>query len=95
MSRSGSAVKILTNRCCQIPISEGGAAFAWNSPLVVVMLAVGAAMILIFLLVEWRFARLPIMPRESIFSSCQEKPSPCFNGLSGNCYYLLSRETHY
>ena len=69
MSRSDLAITIVTNGCCQIPISEGGAAFAWSSPLVVVMLAVGGAMILIFLVVEWRFARLPIMPRESILSS--------------------------
>ena len=44
----------------------GGAAFAWNSPLVVAMLAVGGTMIAIFLLVEWRFARLPIMPSKLI-----------------------------
>ena len=66
MSRFGSAVKTFTKRRCQIPISEGGAAFAWNSPLVVVMLSVGGAMILLFLLVEWHFASLPIMPRESM-----------------------------
>lgn len=81
MSRFNPAIKIFTNRCCQIPISEGGAAFAWNSPLVVVLLAFGGAMIPMFLLVEWRFARLPIMPRESIFSSCQEKQRSYLNGL--------------
>ena len=38
------------------------------------MLSVGGAMILVFLLVEWRFAKLPIMPREfTPVSSCQEK----------------------
>ena len=81
MSRVGLAGKTLTNWRRQIPISQGGAAFAWNSPLVLVMLSLGAAMILIFLLVEWRFAKLPIMPRESMLSICQRKSDSCFNGL--------------
>ena len=89
MSRFNLSNIILTNRCCQIPISEGGAAVAWNSPLVVVMLVAGGAMILTFILVEWRFARLPIMPRESILSSCQEKQRPCLNGLNLQWKLLL------
>ena len=28
------------------------------------MLTIGGTMILVFLLVEWRFARLPLMPRK-------------------------------
>ena len=82
MSWLSSTVKTFTKRRCQIPISEGGATFAWNSPLVMVMLSVGGAMILLFLLVEWRFARLPIMPSESMLSSSQKKPGRCPNGLN-------------
>ncbi|KAE8154060.1 major facilitator superfamily domain-containing protein [Aspergillus avenaceus] len=45
-----------------IPISQGGAAYAWNSPLVVAMLVVGLVLILAFVMIEWKVARLPIMP---------------------------------
>ncbi|OGM46569.1 hypothetical protein ABOM_004672 [Aspergillus bombycis] len=45
-----------------IPLSQGGAAYAWNSPLVIAMLVVGGVLIIAFVLVEWKVARLPIMP---------------------------------
>ncbi|PNY23218.1 transporter [Tolypocladium capitatum] len=45
-----------------IPISGGGAYFAWNSPLVVSMLAIGSVCLVLFALVEWKLAELPMMP---------------------------------
>ncbi|KAJ5202112.1 MFS transporter [Penicillium cinerascens] len=45
-----------------IPISGGGAYFAWGSPLVISMLAIGTASLILFVLVEWRFAKIPMMP---------------------------------
>lgn len=47
-----------------IPISGGGAYFAWNSPMIIVMLSVGGVSSLLFLLVEWKAARLPLIPRK-------------------------------
>ncbi|OQD68874.1 hypothetical protein PENDEC_c030G02843 [Penicillium decumbens] len=45
-----------------IPISGGGAYFAWNSPLVISMLAIGTASLSLFVFVEWKFATIPMMP---------------------------------
>ena len=45
-----------------IPISGGGSYFAWNSPLVISMLIIGALTFVLFVLIEWRFAKLPMMP---------------------------------
>ncbi|KAL9120485.1 MAG: hypothetical protein Q9187_002957 [Circinaria calcarea] len=46
-----------------VPISEGGARFAWDSALVIAMLTVGVALVLLFVVIEWRLASLPIMPQ--------------------------------
>ncbi|KAJ5301162.1 uncharacterized protein N7443_006164 [Penicillium atrosanguineum] len=45
-----------------IPISGGGAYFAWSSPLVISMLAIGASSLILFVVVEWKFAKIPMMP---------------------------------
>ncbi|KAI8654384.1 MFS domain-containing protein [Fusarium sp. Ph1] len=45
-----------------IPISGGGAYFDWNSPMVISMLAIGSLSCLLFLLIEWKIAKLPMMP---------------------------------
>lgn len=45
-----------------IPISGGGAYFSWNSPLVIGMLAIGTMSVFIFILIEWEFSSLPMMP---------------------------------
>ncbi|KAM0713521.1 hypothetical protein Q7P37_010483 [Cladosporium fusiforme] len=46
-----------------IPISEGGHdGTPWDSAEVIAMLVVGGVCFVAFLLVEWRWARLPIMP---------------------------------
>ncbi|GAM36909.1 efflux pump antibiotic resistance protein [Talaromyces pinophilus] len=45
-----------------IPISQGGSTYAWNSVLVIAMLAIGGLLILTFVLVEWKIAKLPMMP---------------------------------
>lgn len=47
-----------------IPISGGGAYFAWSSPMVITMLSVGGVSSFLFLLVEWKTARLPLIPRK-------------------------------
>lgn len=45
-----------------IPISGGGSYFQWNSPMVITMLVIGAGALVLFVLVEWKFAKLPMMP---------------------------------
>ncbi|CAG8978072.1 hypothetical protein HYALB_00000744 [Hymenoscyphus albidus] len=45
-----------------IPISGGGTYFAWYSPMVISMITLGSICMLIFLIVEWKFARMPMMP---------------------------------
>jgi MFS family permease len=45
-----------------IPISSGGAVFAWNSPISISMLTLGSISILIFILVEWKWAKMPLFP---------------------------------
>lgn len=47
-----------------IPISGGGAYFAWSSPMVITMLSVGGVSSFLFLIVEWKAARLPLIPRK-------------------------------
>lgn len=48
-----------------IPISGGGAYFAWSSSLVISMLAIGTASLILFVFVEWKCAKIPMMPGPS------------------------------
>jgi len=43
-------------------LNFGGATYSWSSPKVICLVAVGASMIILFLVNEGRFARHPIMP---------------------------------
>ncbi|KAK1846242.1 major facilitator superfamily transporter [Colletotrichum chrysophilum] len=45
-----------------IPISGGGAYFPWNSAMVISMLTIGGLALVSFVVVEWKFAKLPMMP---------------------------------
>ncbi|KAJ5217234.1 MFS transporter [Penicillium chermesinum] len=45
-----------------IPISGGGAYFPWDSPMVISMLAIGGVFMILFVVVEWKFAKIPMMP---------------------------------
>ncbi|KAH8881900.1 MFS general substrate transporter [Thozetella sp. PMI_491] len=51
-----------------IPISGGGDYFAWGSPMIISMLAIGTCFFLLFLIIEWKAAILPMMPVQ-IFKS--------------------------
>ncbi|PKS12596.1 hypothetical protein jhhlp_000804 [Lomentospora prolificans] len=54
---SSAAVMLLL-----IPISGGGSYFQWNSPMVISMLAIGSCSLIAFIFVEWKLAKLPMMP---------------------------------
>lgn len=45
-----------------IPISGGGSTYPWNSPMIIAMFIVGGGLFFVFLLVEWKFAKLPMIP---------------------------------
>lgn len=45
-----------------IPISGGGSYFPWDSPMVIAMLTVGGCALVVFFLVEWKVATLPMLP---------------------------------
>lgn len=57
---TGSAAIILI----LIPISEGGQEKAWDSAEVIAMLVVGGICAILFIIVEWKVAKLPMMPRK-------------------------------
>ncbi|KAK6062731.1 hypothetical protein SCUP515_13071 [Seiridium cupressi] len=45
-----------------IPVSGGGSYFPWDSALVISMLVIGGLSFVLFVLVEWKIAKLPMMP---------------------------------
>lgn len=47
-----------------IPLSGGGSYFPWDSPMVISMLVIGCICLVAFMIIEWRFATLPMMPRK-------------------------------
>jgi MFS family permease len=54
---SSSAILLLL-----IPISGGGTYFNWNGPMVISMITLGGICMIMFILVELRWARMPMMP---------------------------------
>jgi hypothetical protein len=47
-----------------VPISGGGTTFAWSSPTSIVLLVLGGLCGVGFVVSQWKYARLPILPRE-------------------------------
>ncbi|KAI0554514.1 putative efflux pump antibiotic resistance protein [Xylaria curta] len=45
-----------------IPISQGGSNISWSSPATIAMIVCGVALLCAFVVVEWHFAKLPLMP---------------------------------
>lgn len=45
-----------------IPISGGGIYFEWNSPMVISMLTLGSISMVAFIVIEWKFAIMPMVP---------------------------------
>ncbi|KAG9696784.1 MFS general substrate transporter, partial [Aureobasidium melanogenum] len=79
---SGSAAIVLI----LIPVSGGGSYFAWDSPLVISMLAVGGSCALAFIFVEYKIALLPMMPL-SLFTNAPVCVLLVQNFLFGFVYY--------
>ncbi|KXJ94622.1 major facilitator superfamily domain-containing protein [Microdochium bolleyi] len=53
-----------------IPISGGGAYFPWDSPIVISMLIIGAVSLVLFVVVELKIARLPMIPVQMFSNPC-------------------------
>ncbi len=45
-----------------IPISDGGNLFPWSSPTIIALLTVGSLCAIMFIVTEWKMAKLPMMP---------------------------------
>lgn len=45
-----------------VPISGGGTSYPWNSPLIITLLVVGGVSFIGFLIIEWKVAKLPMVP---------------------------------
>ncbi|TEY40636.1 hypothetical protein BOTCAL_0430g00010 [Botryotinia calthae] len=58
----GVAMSVAATVLLLVPLSQGGSTFAWNSSLVISMLVIGVVTFTVFLAVEWKVAKLPIMP---------------------------------
>lgn len=69
-----------------IPLSGGGSYFQWSSPMVISMLAVGGLCFLVFLLIEWKVATLPMMPL-SMFTNAPVAAVLAQNFFFGMVYY--------
>ncbi|KAH0017622.1 MFS general substrate transporter, partial [Aureobasidium melanogenum] len=69
-----------------IPVSGGGSYFAWDSPLVISMLAVGGSCALAFIFIEYKIALLPMMPL-SLFANAPVCVLLVQNFLFGIVYY--------
>ena len=69
-----------------IPVSEGGHGLAWSSPEIITMLTIGCICAILFIIAEWRWAKLPMMPL-----SMYNKPSVAImlmqSFLLGAAYY--------
>ncbi|KAJ5211962.1 uncharacterized protein N7498_003608 [Penicillium cinerascens] len=72
--------------CTLIPISGGGSYFPWNSTLVIAMLSVGGVATIAFILVEWKVAKLPMVPL-SMFRTPAVTVILLQNLFFGYCYY--------
>ncbi|KAF2762644.1 MFS general substrate transporter [Pseudovirgaria hyperparasitica] len=69
-----------------IPISGGGAYFEWTSPMVIVMLTIGAVALVAFLLVEAFISKLPMTPL-SMFTITPVAVMLAQNLVFGMAYY--------
>lgn len=70
-----------------IPISQGGhSGSPWDSPMIIAMLSVGGVCLIAFILVEWKWAELPMMPM-SIFKKASVAAMIAQSFLLGAAYY--------
>lgn len=59
---AGSFISLAAIVCILVPISGGGTLYGWTSAAFLVTLLVGVVLAVLFLVVESRYAKLPVMP---------------------------------
>jgi len=59
---AGSVISLAATIFVLVPVSGGGTTYAWNSPLVIVLLTLGTILFIVFVVYEAKVARIPIMP---------------------------------
>ncbi|KAK6877811.1 Citrate exporter 1 [Candida tropicalis] len=45
-----------------IPLNGGGSTYPWDSKIVIIMFTLGGSLMILFLVIEWKFAKLPMIP---------------------------------
>lgn len=71
-------------------MSGGGSIYAWNSPFVISFFIIGGISAALFVIVEWKVAKVPVMP--STFSICRFNLWLPYNRTYGNGKFnFLSR----
>lgn len=58
----GIFLNIASTLLVLIPFSGGGISYAWNSPFLISTITIGVVLAVLFVLYEWKIAKLPIMP---------------------------------
>ena len=72
-----------------IPISDGGHKdMPWSSPSIIAMLTTGSVCLVAFILIEWKWATLPMMPL-GMFRKPSVAAMLAQSFLLGNAYYSL------
>ncbi|KAF1815651.1 MFS general substrate transporter [Eremomyces bilateralis CBS 781.70] len=69
-----------------IPISSGGTTWSWSSPLIISFLVIGACLVVLFVVFEWKYAKYPVMPLR-VFDRRSAKILFMHNLLTGIVYY--------
>ncbi|EGW33774.1 uncharacterized protein SPAPADRAFT_134391 [Spathaspora passalidarum NRRL Y-27907] len=69
-----------------IPISGGGSTYAWDSTIVIVMFVIGGICLIVFLIVEWKTTKLPMIPL-ALFSRLSLSLILGSNFFYGMAYY--------
>jgi hypothetical protein len=58
----GTILNMASTLLLLIPLSGGGVTYAWSSPFLIATIVVGVVLTVLFVLYEWKLAKLPIMP---------------------------------
>ncbi|KAK8144736.1 hypothetical protein G3M48_005396 [Beauveria asiatica] len=63
-NRRSAVVSLAGISLILVPIALGGSRLLWNSPATISMLSAGIVLLGVFLTIEWRFAKLPLLPAQ-------------------------------
>ncbi|KAL7928720.1 major facilitator superfamily domain-containing protein [Trichoderma chlorosporum] len=84
---AGACASLVSITLLLIPISQCGPAMSWTSPAVLSMLIAGVTLFGVFLAIEWRFAKLPLLPAQVFNYNRSTNVLLCINVLIGWIYW--------